>query len=123
MCILSFVTFFPRMLQLGYDWPQWFHSMCINFGRILYPFSITLILLPTILGIKNSFFTTILDTKFFNFVSRISYGIFLIHGMVIFHINWSNKQDTYLSINNTYVNTLSAIAQSCLLGFITTITV
>jgi peptidoglycan/LPS O-acetylase OafA/YrhL len=64
-----------------------------------------------------------LDTKFFNFVSRISYGIFLIHGMVIFHINWSNKQDTYLSINNTYVNTLSAIAQSCLLGFITTITV
>jgi len=97
--------------------------MCINFGRILYPFAITLVLTPTILGIKSSFFRTLLDTKFFNVLSRISYGVFLVHGMVIFHINWNKKEDVYLSINNTYITTLAAIVLSCILGFLLTITV
>ena len=123
IAILSFVTFFPRVLQLGHTWPQWFHSMCINFGRILYPFAITLVLTQTILGIKSSFFRTLLDTKFFNVLSRISYGVFLVHGMVIFHINWNKKEDVYLSINNTYITTLAAIVLSCILGFLLTITV
>jgi hypothetical protein len=80
-------------------------------------------LAPCILGIKGSFFRTILDTKFFNVMSRISYGVFLVHGMVIFHINWSKKEDVYLSINNTYVTTISAILLSCILGFLLTVTV
>jgi len=97
--------------------------MCINFGRILYPFAITFVLTPTILGIKSSFFRTILDAKFFNILSRISYGVFLVHGMVIFRINWSRREDLYLSINNTYVTVLAAIVLSCILGFLLTIAV
>lgn len=123
MAILSFVTFFPRVLQLGQTWPQWFHSMCINFGRILYPFAITLILTPTILGIRHSFFRTLLDTAFFNFLSRISYGVFLVHGMVIFRINWNKKEDLYLSVISTYVTTLAAILLSCIFGLLLTVTV
>ena len=121
--ILCFVTFFPRVLQTGSSWPQWFHSMCINFGRILYPFAITLILGPTLLGVKGSVFRTFLDTPFFNFLSRISYGVYLVHGMAIFYINWGNKADTYLSIVNAYVITIAAIVISIVFGFLLTVVV
>lgn len=110
-------------MQLGGEWPQWFHSFCINFGRIVYPFAITLVVGPTLLGVEGSLFRTLLDTKFFNFLSRISYGVFLVHGMAIFYINWGNKTDTYLSITNTYVISLSAIILSIFFGFLLTVTI
>jgi len=121
MFILSFVTFFPRMLQTGSDWPQWFHSMCINFGRILYPFATTLIVGPSLLGVQGSFFRTLLDTRLFNFLSRISYSMYLVHGMAIFYINWGNRNDQYLSIVNTYILTLAAIAITVLFAFLLTL--
>lgn len=121
--ILSFVTFFPRMLQVGYLWPQWFHSMCLNFGRSLYPFGIFLAILPSLLGVEGSFFRLVLDTPFFSFLSRISYGTYLVHGLAILYFSGTKKYDTYFGITDLYVNSLAVIVVSYFFGLLTTLLV
>ncbi len=121
--IMAFVTFFPRMLQVGYEWPQAFHSMCLNFGRSLFPFAILLVVLPSMLGVQGSFFRLILDTPVFNFLSRISYGTYLVHGLAILYFSGTKKYDTYFGITDLYVNSLAVIVVSYFLGLVTTLLV
>ena len=109
MAVLAMVVFLPRMLQVGYEWPQFFHSMCLNFGHILFPFAVFMVVLPIVLGIKHSFIQTLLDVPFFNFVSRISYSAYLVHGLVILYIANIKWYDTYYWISDLYVNSLAAI--------------
>lgn len=120
---MAFVTFFPRMLQLGYEWSQAFHSMCLNFGRSLYPFAIWLTILPSMLGVKGSFVQTLLDTWLFNFLARISYGTYLVHGLTILYISGTKRYDTYYSITDLYVNSLAVIVISYFFGLVTTLLV
>lgn len=117
MCILAFVTFFPRALQVGYEWPQAFHSMCLTFGRILYPFAVFLIVLPTMLGVRGSFFRTVLDVKGLNMFASISYSVYLLHGMLIYYNSGIKTYDTYLNITDVYVQALSIILLSAFFGF------
>lgn len=118
---MSFVTFFPRMLQEGYVWSQAFHSMCLNFGRILYPFAIFLVILPSMLGVQGSFFRTLLSSSFFTFFARISYGVYLVHGLIILYISGTKRYDTYFTILDLYVNSLAIIVLSMFFGFIVTL--
>jgi peptidoglycan/LPS O-acetylase OafA/YrhL len=121
MACMSFVVFFPRMLQVGYEWPQFFHSMCLNFGRSFFPFAILLVVLPSILGIRHTFIRTLLDTPIFNFLARISYGVYLVHGLVILYIANTKRYDTYFWITDLYVNSLTVILISCLFGLVLTL--
>jgi len=98
LSILAFVVFFPRLLQVGYQWPQAFHSMCLNFGRSLFPFAILMTVLPSLLGVKNTFIRTLLDKPIFNFMARISYGVYLVHGLVILYVANIKRYDTYFWI-------------------------
>lgn len=97
--------------------------MCLNFGRSLYPFAICLVILPTMLGVKGSFFRTVLDTPFFNFMSRISYCTYLFHGLVILYISGTKRYDTYFSITDLYINSLAVIVLSYFFGLVTTLLV
>ena len=108
------------MLQVGYDWPQAFHSLCLNFGRSLFPFAIFLVVMPSMLGVKPSFIRTLLDTSFFNYLSRISYSVYLVHGLVILQVNNVKKYDTYFSILDLYITSLAVILLSCFFGTILT---
>ena len=114
--MLSFVVFFPRMLQVGYEWPQAFHSMCLNFGHILFPFAVWMVILPSILGVKHSFIQTLLDVPLFNFISRISYGVYVVHGLVILYIANVKWYDTYYWLSDLYVISLAVILLSCFFG-------
>ena len=116
MSVIAMVLFLPRMLQVGYEWPQFFHSMCLNFGHILFPFAVFMILLPTVLGLKTSFMRTLFDLPFFNFVSRISYSAYLIHGLVILYIANVKWYDTYYWISDLIVNSLAAIVLCLFFG-------
>lgn len=121
LAILAFVVFFPRLLQVGYKWTQAFHSMCLNFGRSLFPFAILMVTLPCLLGVKGSLIRTLLDKPIFNFIARISYGIYLVHGLVILYIANMKRYDTYFWISDLYVNSLAVIVLSCVFGLLLTL--
>jgi peptidoglycan/LPS O-acetylase OafA/YrhL len=118
---LAFMTFFPRMLQLDYVWPQWFHSFCLNFGRSLFPLATLFVVLPSILGIKGSFISTLLDQPLFNILSRFSYGAILFHGLIILYIANVKQIDTYFWISDLYVTSLAVIVLSCFFGVLMTL--
>ena len=69
--------------------------MCLNFGRSLFPFAILMTILPTLLGVKNTFIRTLLNKDTFNFLARISYGVYLVHGLVILYLANTKRYDTY----------------------------
>lgn len=119
--LMAFVVFFPRLLQLGYQWTQAFHSMCLNFGRILFAFNIFLTTLPSILGVKNTVIRTFLASNFFNFMARISFGVYVCHGLVILYIANTKRYDTYFWISDLYVNSLAIIVLSCVFGTLLTL--
>ena len=73
------------------------------------------------LGVKGSFFQTLLDINWMNRLSKISYGIFLVHGMVIIFIINTKTYDTYLSIIDVYVQTLATIVISLTISFLLTL--
>lgn len=65
----------------------------------------------------------ILDTPVFNFLSRISYGTYLVHGLPILYFSGTKKYDTYFGITDLYVNSLAVIVVSYFLGLVTTLLV
>lgn len=73
------------------------------------------------LGVKGSFFRVVLDIPFFNFLARLSYGTYLVHGLVILYISGTKRYDTYYSIIDLYINSLAVIVLSYFFGFITTL--
>ena len=118
---MAFCAFFPRTLQLGMHWTQAFHSMCLNFGRILFPFAIAMVVMPSLLGIRSTFIRTLLDQPFFIFLGRISYGVYLVHGLVILYVSNVKRYDTYFWILDLYVNSLAVIVLSCFFGSLLTL--
>ena len=90
--------------------------MCLAFGRILFPFAIFMIALPSILGVRKSFFQTLLEGSFFNFISRISYSTYLIHGLVILYIANIKGYDSYYWISDLFVISMATIALSFFFG-------
>ena len=79
--------------------------------------------MSTLLGIKSSFFRTVLDTKFFNFMAKISFCVYLVHYIVITQVLGNNKIDLYYNIEDRYVNLLGILCISCFFGFLLTILV
>ena len=95
--------------------------MCLNFGRSLFPFAILMTVLPSLLGVKNTFIRTLLDKTTFNFLARISYAVYLVHGLVILYVSNTKRYDTYFWISDLYVTSLAVILISCVAGLILTI--
>ena len=80
-----------------------------------------MVIFPTILGCKGSFFKTLLDNTLFNFLAKISFCTYLIHLIVITQYTNSRTYDYYYSIPNAFPLYIGCLVVSCFLGFLMTI--
>jgi peptidoglycan/LPS O-acetylase OafA/YrhL len=122
-CLLCFLTFLPRSIQNGSDWPLWAHALYWTFSKPIFILGMILIVLPTIIGVKNSFFCTILNNKLFSFIAKISFCTYLVHLMVVYQYIFSRFADNYYSITNVFVTELGILVISLFFGFLLTILV
>ena len=121
--LMAFVVFIPRVLQIGYEWDQIWHSLYFCFAKVVFIIGLTLVLLSTLLGVKGSFFMTILDTKLFSFIAKISFCTYLVHLIFITQYLAVFYTDLYYNIQDRYVILLGFICASCFFGFLLTIVV
>ena len=92
--ICLFVIFIQRTNQNELYWPQFVHSLYLTFGKALFVVGLSFILLPSLLGIQSLVSFT-MDTKFFNFVAKVSYCTYLIHYNFIYQGTASLKFEQY----------------------------
>ena len=83
LSIILFIVLIPRTLQLGHKWAQIFHSLYLSSTKLFFVMGVSMIIAPCLLGIKNDIVFWFMDTKLFNFISKISFWTYLVHFMVI----------------------------------------
>lgn len=74
------------------------HSLYLCFSRVFFNLGITLTITPTLLGVRNSFVMTLLDTSLFKFLAKISFCGYLVHYIVLSQVLAVEKTDTYYDI-------------------------
>lgn len=77
--MMSFIIIIPRTIQRGFKWSSLDHSLYMAFSSFIFVFGLSLSILPTILGFRISMVNFLMDTKIFNFISKISFATYLIH--------------------------------------------
>ena len=121
--IIVTLIIIPRSLQVGHHWDQIWHSLYLCFSRIFICFGIFMIIFPTLLGIKSSFFRTILDSSLFNILAKISFCTYLMHYMIITQIFASQTYDIYYNLPDVFIQFEGILVLSCFIGFLMTIAV
>lgn len=121
---MAFIILIPRTLQLGktYTWPQTLHSIFLACSKVVFVIGLYIMILPSLLGVKNMTFF-LLDTKFFNVTSKISFWTYLIHFMVVEYFSYSQKVDFYYAPLTVLPLYVSIALISTILGFVGTIIV
>ena len=120
--IIMFIILIPRTLQVDIKWPQTIHSLYLSLGKALFVVALYLMILPSILGVSNFTFF-IMDTKFFNFISKVSFWTYLIHYMVVLQVSYRQKIDFYYTIYDVIPLYIPVAAISVFLGMMGTILV
>lgn len=116
-----FVCFIPRTAQgFTHYWPQLAHSLYLTYGKTLFVFSLSIIILPSLLGIKT-FVRFIMDTDFFNVIAKISFCTYLIHLTLLMHWFTTRTIDEYWAFLPKYFLFVSHSVGSLILGFLMTI--
>lgn len=95
---MAFIIFIPRTSQIGYRWNTLINAIYLTFSKPLYVLGLSLVIAPTLLGFKNSYVKIILDNKFTNSISKITFMMYLIHLMIIMQYIYSSKVEVYYSI-------------------------
>ena len=114
-----FVVFIPRTAQGDNYWPELAHAFYLTYSQTLFVMGIALIILPSLLCQKmNSYVRFILDTKFFNFVAKISFWTYLIHLTVLLQYFLSRTASSYFEFWTIYPVFMSHTVSSMVLGFI-----
>jgi peptidoglycan/LPS O-acetylase OafA/YrhL len=119
--LMAFIVFIPRFLQIGYNWPQIIHSLYYAFSKPIFLSGLLLVVTPTLLGYRKSFFNTILTAKLFHFISRISFCTYLVHLLVITQFIYTIVIDTYYNTLDVFVTYLGLLALSLFFGLLTTL--
>lgn len=102
LSIIIFIVVIPRTLQVGHKWPQAVHSMYLTFSKLFFVIGVSMLVTPTLVGIKNDLFYFLMDTKLFNFIAKISFWTYLIHYMVIEHSCYVQKLDYYYDTDDVF---------------------
>lgn len=123
LAIMLFVVLIPRMLQVDPKaWSQSVHSLYLSTGKVFFVMGMYLSILPSLLDLPNFTFF-IMDTKFFNFIAKISFWTYLIHYMVVLQITFRQKVDFYYSVGDIIPLYIPTAAISVFLGLIGTLIV
>lgn len=120
--LMLFVVLIPRTLQVDLIWPQWLHSFYLSTGKVFFVIGMFLSILPSLLDVPNMVFF-VMDTRFFNFISKISFWTYLIHYMVVLQITYRQRIDFYYTVTDIFPIYIATAAISVFLGFIGTLLV
>jgi peptidoglycan/LPS O-acetylase OafA/YrhL len=82
-----------------------------------------MIVIPTALGIKRSFFELILNSKLFMVIARISFCTYLVHLMVLYQVIYVQNNDFYYDLTIMFEIYMGVLVLSLLLGFLLTVLV
>lgn len=112
----------PHDLQVGNEWPPIGHALYLSLEKLTFTFGLYLLIIPTLLEVPNlSFF--LLDTKFFNCTSKISFWTYLIHFMIVEKVSYEQKVDFYYTPETILPLYLAIALLSSAAGFMGTILV
>lgn len=82
LSLTTFVIVIPRTSQLGHLWSDLPNALYLTYSKIVFTFGVSLIILPTLLGFPG-WISLILDNSFTNFISKISFMMYLTHLFVV----------------------------------------
>lgn len=119
---MLFVILIPRGLQQGANWSYGVHALYLSLGKVFFVLGMFSSVLPSLLDIPNFTFF-IMDTKFFNFISKISFWTYLIHYMVVMQVTYRQKIDFYFKVGDVMPLYFPIAVISLFLGFMGTILV
>lgn len=120
LALMLFVVLIPRTLQVHMVWPQAIHSLYLSTGKVIFVLGTYMMILPSLLDVPNMTFF-IMDTQFFNFISKISFWTYLIHYMVVMQIIYRQKIDFYYSVSDIIPLYIPSAIISLFMGFLGTI--
>jgi peptidoglycan/LPS O-acetylase OafA/YrhL len=123
LAIILFIIVIPRTLQVGHKWPQIAHTFYLTFTKLFFVIGVSMLVTPALLGIKNDLVFFLMDTKFFNFIGKISFWTYLIHYMVIEHATYVQKLDYYFDVNDVFMLYIPVAILAMVYGFFGTILV
>lgn len=115
--LLLFVILIPRTSQIGYRWNNIVNSLYLTFSKITFIFGISLLTLPSLLTYKPSIVLFIMDNKFTNFISKISFMVYLIHLFVIMQSAYTKKVQFYYAIIPLFALFISHAIIACFIAF------
>ena len=122
-CLMMFIILIPRTLQVGHKWPQAMHSIYLTFGKLFFVIGVSMLVTPSLLGVKHDFVFFLMDTKFFHFIGKISFWTYLIHYNLIVIVLFSQKVDFYYEAINILPVYFPIVIMSLGCGFIGTLLV
>lgn len=119
VAIGSFICFIPRTAQGDSDWPPLAHSFYLTYAKTVFVVALSMILLPSLLCQNSqSMVRFLLDTKFFNFIAKISFWTYLIHYTVLLQFFLTRTNDSYYEFWTRYPLFVSHSVISMFLGFL-----
>ena len=98
-------------------------STYIVLSKPVFILGMIMVVLPSCLGVKHSFFNLILTAKAFIWIARVSFCTYLVHLMIIDKFIVGRFYDVYYNITDTWVLYLSWLVMSLFFGFLLTVTV
>lgn len=100
----------PRTNQGENHWPQFVHSFYLTYAKIAFVFGLSLTLLPSIIlpvdpdkSSSKLIVRFLLDTKFFNFIAKVSFWTYLIHLTLLLLYFGSSTTDFYYTFSSVFV--------------------
>lgn len=122
IALMLFTVMIPHPLQLGDTWPQAMHSLYLSCSKVTFTLGVYIMILPSLLSVPNMTFF-LMDTKFFNFTSKISFWTYLIHYMIVETVSFSQKVDFYYTLGTILPLYFSIAVMSLFFGLVGTVLV
>ena len=120
IAIVVFLLIIPRTLQVGNVWPQWAHSLYQSLAKIIFVVGLSLAILPSLLGCKDSVIGFLMDTRLFNFIAKISFCTYLIHLTILNIWTQSRTVSRYYKIVPIFMEFMGVLVLSLLAGLVMT---
>ena len=87
---MAFLVYIPRTSQVGLLWPNLANALYLTYSKFIFTFGVALTILPTLLGL-TAWIRLVLDNKFTNFLSKISFMMYLTHLLIVMQYTGSRK--------------------------------
>jgi peptidoglycan/LPS O-acetylase OafA/YrhL len=117
---MVFLITIVRTLQVGNEWPQYLHSLYQSLAKLIFVMGLSLTILPSLLGCKDSVINFVMDTRLFNFIAKISFCTYLIHLTILEIWVQSRTYSRYYTTIPTFVEFGGILVLSIIAGLIMT---